>query len=224
MKIIFPDSLELSRWQKFGIESALSRMLKGGHFDICTVDQVSQQMRKEGDKELREELRLLHCEDYKNMPSDIQADLIERLGQYLGIQIEGWTSPGEKAVMQVFTLVPAFAITFFAGMGVAFGAVSMVDTHKSPPLGSYASYEAPRPSMPPWADGPSREAVAQPLHVIDDETALDDSRVVLYDLSVESRHPGRMLVSMAPQLNRLTKYDRYRVKLKVEGVSKDAEK
>lgn len=56
-------------------EAALQKMLKGGHFSICTIDKIVDMLSIKPAREEYDILRTLHCVDYNQM----QPELLEHL-------------------------------------------------------------------------------------------------------------------------------------------------
>ena len=51
--------------------TALNNMFKKGHFDICTIDAVAKVMSVHPSGSYYNQLRALHCIDYKDMPKEL---------------------------------------------------------------------------------------------------------------------------------------------------------
>lgn len=56
-------------------EAALQKMLKGGHFSICTIDKIVEMLSIKPAREEYDILSTLHCVDYNQM----QPELLEQL-------------------------------------------------------------------------------------------------------------------------------------------------
>jgi hypothetical protein len=56
----------MSEMERDSIQIVLNKMMRGGHFDICVVDQILKITGGVPEKKDYDCLRLLHCVDFKN--------------------------------------------------------------------------------------------------------------------------------------------------------------
>ncbi len=65
--------------QKIAAETALKKMLRQGHFSICTIDEIVKMTGSVPDGRAYQILRLMHCVDFKDMPPEIHEQMPELL-------------------------------------------------------------------------------------------------------------------------------------------------
>lgn len=65
--------------QILAAETALRKMVKQGHFSICTVDEILKMTGGVPDARTYQVLRLLHCVNYSEMPDELREKLPELL-------------------------------------------------------------------------------------------------------------------------------------------------
>ena len=63
---------------------AINRMLKGAHFDICTIRDAATAVGIQPRKDSYDVLRLLHCVNYVEMPDAIRHKIPELIADCLG--------------------------------------------------------------------------------------------------------------------------------------------
>jgi len=73
------DSLQI-----FAAETALRKMLKDGHFSICTVDNILKMTNVVPNARAYQILRLLHCVNFSDMPPEVQREMPDLLRDVLG--------------------------------------------------------------------------------------------------------------------------------------------
>jgi len=73
----------MSDFKLLAVQAALNKMVSGNHFDICTVDCVIKALELKPDSGLYNELRLLHCVHYGDMPAALLEQLPTKLMQLL---------------------------------------------------------------------------------------------------------------------------------------------
>lgn len=73
----------MSDFKLMAVEVALRRLVTQGHFSICAIDNVIAALGIAPPKSLYAELRLLHCVDYGDMPSELLEALPDKLMQLL---------------------------------------------------------------------------------------------------------------------------------------------
>lgn len=64
-------------------QAALTKMVTGRHFDICTLDTIIKMMDLQPDREAYNILRTLHCIDYNMMSPDLLKALPELISTVL---------------------------------------------------------------------------------------------------------------------------------------------
>jgi hypothetical protein len=79
------SSIDIETKQRVAL-FALNQMLKGNHFDICTVREVGDMLGVPYRGEAYEVLSTLHCIDYAKMPKDIRDMIPELIQQCLGVE------------------------------------------------------------------------------------------------------------------------------------------
>lgn len=83
--------------------TALNKMLRGRHFDICTVRDVGEMLGVNPRCEEYKILQTLHCIDYSEMPSDLRDSIpmlvMKCLGQAPAYQFESLPTKGTKLAL-----------------------------------------------------------------------------------------------------------------------------
>lgn len=97
-----------SQLAHLSVLSALNKMMAGGHFSICTVDEAIKTLRVIPDSRAMSILRPLHCVEWKDMPTELRdavPKLIERCLQVPAHQFQVTAmTPERSALVQSGTL------------------------------------------------------------------------------------------------------------------------
>lgn len=66
-------------FRMMAVEASLRKMLSQGYFDICTIDKIIKALELVPARRLYEELHLLHCVHYDQMPPAMLEQLPEKI-------------------------------------------------------------------------------------------------------------------------------------------------
>ncbi|MCD5327850.1 hypothetical protein ACFFU8_09555 [Chromobacterium piscinae] len=208
ISLIFPADSPLTRWQQFCHQAALRKLLRDDSFYINELKALKQRLGgAEPDPALQSELEALHCMRYRDIPADLQAQLVDKVGQYLGLPIRGW--PGTLCRRRY--LLPALAGLVGIGLGLvlALEGTALLRADQQPVPARLSN--APASPAGPFP-------VAQPLGL----PARDDTTSV-FELERDSAEPGRALAALGRQLQRelpaAAAQQPYRLSVRVEAAS-----
>lgn len=102
--------------KKLAAMTALNNMLRGGHFNICVIDNVAELFGLTRGGEAYHTLHTLHCIDYAEMPQELRDAIPGLIEQVLGVQ----PAYQFKALGRVLDVNPAPAKSggFFQLLGI----------------------------------------------------------------------------------------------------------
>ena len=66
--------------------TALNHMMRGGHFNICTIDSVAKLLNRHPDAIAYSILRPLHCVNWNEMPTELRNEIPQLIQRCLGVE------------------------------------------------------------------------------------------------------------------------------------------
>lgn len=73
--------------QELAAKAALNKMMKDGHFSICTIDSILKMAKIVPDRRAYEILHTLHCVNFKDMPRELYQQIPTLIRECLQCQI-----------------------------------------------------------------------------------------------------------------------------------------
>lgn len=64
-------------------QAALTKLVQGGHFSICTIDKIAKMLSVKPEREAYQILSALHCVDYNQMSPELMAELPNLISRVL---------------------------------------------------------------------------------------------------------------------------------------------
>jgi hypothetical protein len=182
-RIQYPDGVQLNGWDKFVFERRIKSCLKS-FYSVCDLDRCRLAvLGQERDEDRYEELSAFHCISFKNMGNAEVQSLVEKTGQYVGIEI----------TTQRISRAPSIVVALLSGIiigAVCAWMIPLVNAQRGAKAPAYAGHlvDVPRESVLPLV----RQSPL-PVPVFDPDEAPES----VFDTTVRTNQPATTARTLA---------------------------
>lgn len=69
----------MDNFKKLALDTAIQKLFTADSFSICTLDEIIKVLKVVPNGEIYQQLRLLHCVSYRDMPNELKAELQQKV-------------------------------------------------------------------------------------------------------------------------------------------------